>query len=210
MRRRSFSPRLHPLTPLNTITIQRKAALSKSPPGERPNPGRFQKFSQQEVESDPEDEHRVQRTAGGSQRVVSILVSSKHVAQDPVERFDGLVGESLAPESDPVQAEARGPVTHREAVRHGVAGDDRVAADERVLPDSTELMDPGVGADRRVRTDLDVTGDHLFYGFVSAFSVGIIYSYRQQIEQWRYLLYGFGGLFLMGMALRSITIDPLG
>lgn len=57
--------------------------------------------------------------------------------------------------------------------------------------------------------DLEVTGVHIFYGFVSAFTVGIIYSYRQQLEQWRYLLYGFGGLFLMGMGLRTIFIPAL-
>lgn len=56
--------------------------------------------------------------------------------------------------------------------------------------------------------DIDVAGVHIFYGFVSAFTVGIIYSYRQQLEQWRYLLYGFGGLFLMGMGIRSLTISP--
>ena len=57
--------------------------------------------------------------------------------------------------------------------------------------------------------DLEVTGVHIFYGFVSAFTVGIIYSYRQQLEHWRYLLYGFGGLFLMGMGLRSIFMPAL-
>lgn len=57
--------------------------------------------------------------------------------------------------------------------------------------------------------DAEMNGEHLFYGFVSAFTVGIIYSYRQQIEQWRFLLYGFGGLFLMGMGLRTIFIPPL-
>jgi hypothetical protein len=57
---------------------------------------------------------------------------------------------------------------------------------------------------------LDVGGVHVFYSFVSAFTVGIIYSYRQQIERWQYLLYGFGGLFLMGMALRSIFIPAIG
>lgn len=55
----------------------------------------------------------------------------------------------------------------------------------------------------------EVNGNHLFYGFVAAFTVGLIYSYRQQIEQWRYLLYGFGGLFLMGLGLRTIFIPPL-
>lgn len=58
--------------------------------------------------------------------------------------------------------------------------------------------------------EIEVDGVHLFYGFVAVFSVGIIYSYRQQIDQWRYLLYGFGGLFLMGLALRSMFIAPLG
>lgn len=58
--------------------------------------------------------------------------------------------------------------------------------------------------------DLEVDGVHLFYGFVALFTVGIIYSYRQQLEQWRFLLYGFGGLFLMGLALRSMFIPAIG
>lgn len=47
---------------------------------------------------------------------------------------------------------------------------------------------------------------HTIYGFMSLAAVGIIYSYRQQVYEWRYLLYGFGGLFLMGMAIRTMTI----
>ncbi len=54
--------------------------------------------------------------------------------------------------------------------------------------------------------DVEVDGIHLFYGFLALFVVGIIYSYRQQLEDWRYLLYGFGGLFLMGLAMRSMFI----
>ncbi len=46
----------------------------------------------------------------------------------------------------------------------------------------------------------------MFYGFVAFASVGIIYSYRQQLEEWTYLLYGFGGLFLMGLGLRAIYL----
>jgi hypothetical protein len=49
---------------------------------------------------------------------------------------------------------------------------------------------------------------HMFYGFVALASVGIIYSYRQQLEPHRYLLYGFGGLFLMGLAIRAMVIGP--
>lgn len=44
---------------------------------------------------------------------------------------------------------------------------------------------------------------HQFYGFIAFASVGIIYSYRQQIKEWEYLLYGLGHLFLMGLALRA-------
>lgn len=48
---------------------------------------------------------------------------------------------------------------------------------------------------------------HLFYGFVAVATVGIIYSYRAQLAAHRYLLYGFGGLFLMGLALRSMQFS---
>lgn len=57
--------------------------------------------------------------------------------------------------------------------------------------------------------DIEVDGVHLFYGFIALFSVGIIYSYRQQLDDWRYLLYGLGGLFLMGLTLRSMFISPV-
>ncbi len=49
---------------------------------------------------------------------------------------------------------------------------------------------------------------HMFYGFVALASVGIIYSYRQQLEPYKYLLYGLGGLFLMGLAIRAMVIGP--
>ena len=54
----------------------------------------------------------------------------------------------------------------------------------------------------------EVQGFHMFYGFVALATVGIIYSYRQQLEAHRYLLYGFGGLFLMGLGLRAIVESP--
>ncbi len=49
---------------------------------------------------------------------------------------------------------------------------------------------------------------HVFYGFVALASVGIIYSYRQQLTEWRYLLYGYGGLFLMGLGIRAYFLTP--
>lgn len=49
---------------------------------------------------------------------------------------------------------------------------------------------------------------HMFYGFVAAFTVAILYSYRTQLKPWWYLLYGFGGLFLMGLGLRALAVGP--
>ncbi len=53
-------------------------------------------------------------------------------------------------------------------------------------------------------------GFHMFYGFVALISAAIIYSYRSQMKPHLYLLYGGGGLFLMGLALRAISLNPTG
>jgi hypothetical protein len=47
---------------------------------------------------------------------------------------------------------------------------------------------------------------HMFYGFVAIIAVGILYSYRQQMRRQVYLLYGFGGLFLMGLCIRAMLV----
>ena len=47
---------------------------------------------------------------------------------------------------------------------------------------------------------------HMFYGFVAIIAVGILYSYRQQLAHRLYLLYGFGGLFIMGLGIRAVLI----
>jgi hypothetical protein len=56
--------------------------------------------------------------------------------------------------------------------------------------------------------DREIPQFHMFYGFVALASVGIIYSYRQQLRRQVYLLYGCGGLFLMGLAIRAMVIGP--
>lgn len=48
---------------------------------------------------------------------------------------------------------------------------------------------------------------HMFYGFLCLIGVAILYGYRGQMEQYRYLLYGFGSLFIMGLALRAVFVD---
>ncbi len=47
---------------------------------------------------------------------------------------------------------------------------------------------------------------HAFYGFGTLIAAGIVYSYRPQLKHVKYLLYGLGSLFLMGMALRAIQV----
>jgi hypothetical protein len=54
--------------------------------------------------------------------------------------------------------------------------------------------------------DIEAPEFHMFYGFVALASVGIVYSYRSQLEPHRYLLYGGGGLFLMGLGIRSMVL----
>jgi hypothetical protein len=49
---------------------------------------------------------------------------------------------------------------------------------------------------------------HMFYGFVALFAMAIIYSYRAQLKSRLYVLYGGGGLFLAGLALRAISLKP--
>jgi len=56
------------------------------------------------------------------------------------------------------------------------------------------------------REDIEVPDFHAFYGFVAIVTVAIIYSYREQVRPWLYLLYGFGGLFLMGLGIRAMVI----
>lgn len=56
--------------------------------------------------------------------------------------------------------------------------------------------------------DYEVAQFHAFYGFVAIAAVGIVYSYRHQLEPHVHLLYGLGGLFLVGLALRAISISP--
>ena len=56
------------------------------------------------------------------------------------------------------------------------------------------------------RDKLEFPQFHAFYGFVSIIAIAIIYSYRAQLKSRVYLLYGFGGLFLMGLSIRAMLV----
>ena len=53
---------------------------------------------------------------------------------------------------------------------------------------------------------LKVKQFHMFYGFVAIIAVTIIYSYRHQLKHRLYLLYGLGGLFIMGLGIRALLV----
>ena len=53
----------------------------------------------------------------------------------------------------------------------------------------------------------EVGGIHTFYGFITLAALGILFSYRSQVMPSRHhLLYGWGGLFIAGLIIRTMTI----
>ena len=54
--------------------------------------------------------------------------------------------------------------------------------------------------------DIEAPQFHMFYGFVAIIAIGIIYSYRHQLSDRRYALYGGGGLFIMGLGIRAMLV----
>ena len=47
---------------------------------------------------------------------------------------------------------------------------------------------------------------HMFYGFVSFITIGLLYSYRYvwHAKNWMELAYGLGGIFIMGLGIRAV------
>lgn len=78
-----------------------------------------------------------------------------------------------------------------------------------VAAEVTIFVEVALGVGLVAAQHREVAQLHAFYGFVAIATVGIIYSYRQQVLPHLYLLYGLGGLFLMGLALRAVTISPV-
>jgi hypothetical protein len=64
----------------------------------------------------------------------------------------------------------------------------------------------GLGVALVTGEDIEPPQFHMFYGFVALITVGIIYSYRASLRSRLYLLYGGGGLFLMGLGIRALLV----
>jgi hypothetical protein len=45
---------------------------------------------------------------------------------------------------------------------------------------------------------------HMFYGFLVFVTIGLLYQYRAQMKGRQELLYGLGGLFIMGLGIRAV------
>ncbi len=54
------------------------------------------------------------------------------------------------------------------------------------------------------RYDWEFPELHMLYEFSGLAAIGIVYSYAAQMKPRRLLIYGGGGLFLMGLGLRSL------
>ena len=79
-----------------------------------------------------------------------------------------------------------------------------------IVAELTVLAQVGLGVALVAIDDFEVSDFHALYGFAAFASVGILYSYRNQMKDRLHLLYGLGGLWLMGLALRAMTISPRG
>ena len=60
------------------------------------------------------------------------------------------------------------------------------------------------------RDKIEYPAFHAFYGFVAIIAIAMIYSYRAQLKSKMYLLYGFGGLFIMGLGIRAMLVGQSG
>lgn len=67
----------------------------------------------------------------------------------------------------------------------------------------------GLGVALVAGRDLEAPQFHMFYGFVAIIAAALIYSYRIQLRHHRYLLYGLGGLFLMGLGIRAMLVGQV-
>ncbi len=64
----------------------------------------------------------------------------------------------------------------------------------------------GLGVAAMSSTGVEAQQFHMFYGFVALLAIGCLYAYRAQLKHRLYLLYGFGGLFIMGLGIRAVLI----
>jgi hypothetical protein len=77
-----------------------------------------------------------------------------------------------------------------------------------ILAQATVFVQATIGAILSRRDDVELNDMHALYGFSAIIAVGIMYSYRTSpfLKGKELLLYGFGGLFVMGLGLRNLYL----
>lgn len=72
---------------------------------------------------------------------------------------------------------------------------------------TSTLVVASIGALIVSRDGVELDSFHALYGFSTIFAVAILYSYRNSpfIADKIHLLYGCGGLFIMGLGLRALA-----
>jgi len=69
------------------------------------------------------------------------------------------------------------------------------------------VVEVGLGVGLQAGQGRAVSGVHTFYGFVTLAALGILFSYRGHLSRTRrHLLYGWGGLFITGLIIRTMII----
>ena len=75
-----------------------------------------------------------------------------------------------------------------------------------VVAELTVFVQVSLGVGLVAGQGIEAPQFHMFYGFVAIIAVGILYSYRYQMRHRLYLLYGLGGLFIMGLGIRALLV----
>ena len=78
-----------------------------------------------------------------------------------------------------------------------------------IAAEVTVLAQVGLGVALVAIQHHEADSFHALYGFSGFATVGILYSYRAQLKDRLYLLYGLGGLWMMGLAIRAMTISAI-
>lgn len=77
-----------------------------------------------------------------------------------------------------------------------------------IVAQLTTVVQAVVGAVLSRRDDVVLDDMHALYGFSAIIAVAIMYSYRTSpfMKGKELVLYGFGGLFVMGLGLRNLFL----
>jgi hypothetical protein len=75
-----------------------------------------------------------------------------------------------------------------------------------VIAEVTVFVQVLIGVELVAGEKIKAVKFHMFYGFVAIIAIGILYSYRQQMRHRLFQLYGFGGLFIMGLGIRAVLV----